>query len=136
MRSCEFCDAPVDDAINQCTGCGASQSTQPSAAARAAAIAARKAAANAPVRWLWLLWCFVPWIGGIGIVLIGLGAKKRAWLIEGLVYLMPFLLLVTGLDELIGNYSGTFALIFWPLVITRGLMLKPRYEAIKRGIAV
>jgi hypothetical protein len=27
MRACEFCSAKVDDATNQCTGCGAAQST-------------------------------------------------------------------------------------------------------------
>jgi hypothetical protein len=29
MRLCEFCDAKVNDVNNKCTGCGATQSTQP-----------------------------------------------------------------------------------------------------------
>ncbi len=35
MRLCEFCSAAVDDATNQCTGCGAAQSTSAPAAAPA-----------------------------------------------------------------------------------------------------
>ena len=68
MRSCEFCSAAVDDSTNQCTGCGAAQSTPapapqaPSVAAAPVAGAPMAAAPAAAVKPQGSWGCLIGWI--------------------------------------------------------------------------
>jgi hypothetical protein len=132
MRACEFCDAAVDDATNQCTSCGATQNTRPGDPGQPVY---RAPAPKAHVSKLWLIWCFIPWFSGIGILRIALKTKKTAWIAEGCVYMIPFLLALMSGDDGPSDGVAGFAVIIWIITIIRGFMLKPRYEAIVRGEA-
>jgi hypothetical protein len=140
MRACEFCESTVDETTNKCTSCGAAQSAR-SAAPQQAAPAPHvhtpqpNAGNGKSVSHLWMIWCFIPVLSGIGIVWIGKQAKQNAWLKEGAFYMLPLLIAMFSGDD--PNYptdgQNSFNILIWIACIIRAFMLKPKYEAIMQG---
>ena len=95
----------------------------------------RAPAPKASVGRLWLIWCFIPVLSGIGIMRIALKTKKTAWIVEGCVYLIPLLIALGSGEEGPSDAQNNFNGIIWIITIIRGFMLRPQYEAIMRGEA-
>lgn len=138
MRACEFCESVVDETTNKCTACGAAQSARSTAPQQVAAsphvhTPQPNVGNGKPVSHLWMIWCFIPWLSGIGIVWIGKQANQSAWLKEGAFYMLPTLLLFASGDDGPSDGASSFAVLIWIACIIRAFMLKPKYEAIMQG---
>ena len=125
MRQCEFCSGAVDESTNICSSCGATQSTWPQPSANPAAPAPVKKAGC-----LWLGWLFTPWLSGIGIIWIGIRAGRTDWIIEGSVYMLPFVILLFSSDSEPSDALTVLAIIFWISSIFRALKMKNEYNVI------
>ena len=125
MRQCEFCSGPVDESTNICGSCGATQSTWPQPPAGQPAPAPVKKASA-----LWLGWIFTPWLSGIGIIWIGVRASRTDWIVEGSIYMLPFLVLLFSSDSEPSDALTWLAIIFWISAIFRALKMKNEYNAI------
>ena len=127
MRQCEFCSGPVDEATNTCTSCGATQSTWPTPPAGQASAAPP---ARPKTSALWLGWIFTPWLSGIGLIWIGSKANKTAWMIEGAIYMLPFIVFMFSSSDEPSDAVTGWAMLFWVVAIFRALKLKNEYNAI------
>ena len=152
MRLCEFCGGSVDDTTNQCPACGAPQSIRPVTDATAQPTVAPTPAATAPptapitppaaslkkVGEAWLVWLFIPWLSGVGLIWIGAKAEKKAWIVEGVIYSLPFLaFMVMDTESQLAADSDAvvlWAIIAWVVSLVRGLQLKRRYEDAERAL--
>ena len=153
MRLCEFCGGSVDDTTNQCPACGAPQSIRPVPAATAqpaTPVAPTPAATGQPtapitpsaaslkkVGALWLVWLFIPYFNGIGLIWIGAKAEKNAWIVEGVIYSLPLVALMfmdLGEGEELSATIGLWAVISWIICLVRGFKLKRQYEDAVRGL--
>ena len=76
-----------------------------------------------------MIWVFIPWLSGIGLVWIGSQAKKTAWIVEGAVYLLPLVFMMLSGEEDVSDAAAGWAVIFWIASIGRGFKLKDEYEA-------
>ena len=132
MRTCEFCSGSVDETNNTCASCGATQSTWPTPPAGQANAAPP---ARPKVSALWLGWVFTPWLSGIGLIWIGSKANKTAWMIEGAVYMLPFIVFMFSSSDEPSDAVTGWAMIFWIVAIFRALKLKNEYNAIMAGRA-
>ena len=125
MRQCEFCAGPVDESTNICGSCGATQSTWPQTPSGGPPPApVPKASA------LWLGWIFTPWLSGIGIIWIGIRASRTDWIVEGSIYMLPFLTFAFSSQTEPSDAQTVLALIAWALSIYRALKMKNEYNAI------
>ena len=154
MRPCEFCGGSVDDTTNQCPACGAPQSIRPVTAATAqptVPVAPTPAATGQPtapitpsaaslkkVGALWLVWLFIPWLSGVGLIWIGAKAEKKAWIVEGVIYSLPFLafMVMDTESQLAADSDGVvlWAIIAWVVSLVRGFKLKQQYEDAVRAL--
>ena len=125
MRQCEFCSGPVNETTNICGSCGATQSTWPEPRANLPPAAPPPKASA-----LWLGWVFTPWLSGIGIIWIGIKASRKDWIIEGCVYMLPFLTFAFSSQTEPSDAQAVLAIIAWALSIYRALKMKNEYNVI------
>ncbi len=123
MRPCEFCSAPVDETHNTCTSCGATQSTWPTP----------QVGPQPKVGALWLGWVFTPWLSGIGLIWIGTQANKKAWIAEGVFYMLPLVVFMWSPEMEPSDAQTGWAIIFWIAAIVRAFKLKNEYNALMRA---
>jgi hypothetical protein len=86
---------------------------------------------------LWLVWLFIPYLCGIGLIWIGAQAKKNAWIVEGVIYSLPLVALMfmdLGEGEDPSDDFGLWAFISWIVCLVRGFKLKRQYEDAVRAL--
>lgn len=69
---------------------------------------------------LWILVAFTPFFGGLGIIYAGWRVKKTRWIDEGIIYMIPFILLTLAIFNDTVVY---LVIIVWILTIIRSLMI-------------
>ena len=76
------------------------------------------------VKSLWVLLAFIPVINGLGFAYIGAKEFNGNWIIEGLIYEIPwFLLFLFSYNESIGTFFAGIGLLFMLICIIRTFMV-------------
>ncbi|AMK15341.1 hypothetical protein [Methanobrevibacter olleyae] len=81
---------------------------------------------------LWVLISFIPFLNGIGLIFKGKSSSKKSWIIEGMIYEIPWIVgFLTWNIQLIRFIAFEIAVVFYFVSIVRSIMVasevKPLY---------
>ncbi|MDO5825374.1 MAG: hypothetical protein Q4Q22_03255 [Methanosphaera sp.] len=80
---------------------------------------------------LWVLLSLINFINGAGFIYMGFKTKNNMWLLEGIVYEMPWILIIIcGLlmpNVIVMLYLGTFAFVLQIISIIRSIWVDYKY---------
>ena len=124
MRPCEFCSDPWMRRPTPAPA-AARQSTWPTPPAGQASSASSPTKTSA----LWL-GDLHPVAQRYRAIWIGSKANKTAWMIEGAIYMLPFIVFMFSSSDEPSDAVTGWAMLFWVVAIFRALKLKNEYNAI------
>lgn len=68
----------------------------------------------------WIIIAFIPIFGGLGLIYAGYRVHENRWIDEGIIYLIPFILLsLTIFNDIV----AILILISWIITVVRALMI-------------
>ena len=88
--------------------------------------------------WVWVLPAFVS-LGGLALVYAGSRARERKWLVAGVLYTIPLVVLIvwTSIHPEDHPLDGVFISLFlgsWVVSLVHVLRIRPRYVARVRSL--
>lgn len=77
------------------------------------------------VNYIWLVIVVIPFFGGLGFIYAGWRVDEPRWMDEGIIYMIPFILLSFTIFDMIIVYLG---IILWILCMLRAAIIFKRYR--------
>ena len=71
----------------------------------------------------WILISFIPFLNGLGFIYLGSRAHNKNWILEGIIYEIPWIFFIFYINDPLDMASGVIAIFIWFFSIIRAFWL-------------